>query len=345
MLRRLPLALISLAAVSAWGQNAISARSGMVNHVEGQVFIEGTAIDPKFGQFPQVSNDETLSTQEGRAEVLLTPGVFLRLAENSSFKMLSNRLSDTAIEVASGSAMVEVDELLKDNAIAVHFKGGTASLVKQGLYRFDEDLARMRVYDGEAHVSLGEQNLTAKKGKQVALGDSLVASNFDTKVTDPFYRWASRRAEYISTANISSARTAGANGLLSSYGGWAWNPWFGMYTFLPGVGYGYSPFGWNFYSPATVGYLYYPWLYGGGNAYPTVGRVNAPTSNGNAGAAALAPARATPPSESGFGNSSSDSGRFSGGTINSGIASGAAGGGGGMATRGGGGGVGGGRGR
>jgi hypothetical protein len=317
----------------------------MVNHVEGQVFIEGKAIDPKFGQFPQVSNDQTLSTQEGRAEVLLTPGVFLRLAENSSFKMLSNRLSDTAIEVASGSAMLEVDELLKDNAIAVHFKGGTVSLVKQGLYRFDEDVARMRVYDGEAHVSLGEQNLTAKKGKQVVLGDSLVASNFDTKITDPFYRWASRRAEYISTANISSARTAGANGLLSSYGGWAWNPWFGMYTFLPGVGYGYSPFGWNFYSPATVAYLYSPWLYGGGYAYPTVGRVNAPTSNGNAGAAALAPARATPPSESGFGNSSSDSGRFSGGAINSGIASGAAGGGGGMATRGGGGGVGGGRGR
>ncbi|HLH44764.1 MAG TPA: hypothetical protein VKV74_17380 [Bryobacteraceae bacterium] len=341
MLRRLPLAFILFAAVSAWGQNAISARSGMVNHVEGQVFIEGKAIDTKFGQFPQVNNDETLSTQEGRAEVLLTPGVFLRLAENSSFKMLSNRLSDTAIEAASGSAMLEVDELLKDNAIAVHFKGGTVSLVKQGLYRFDENFARLRVYDGEAHVALGEQNLTARKGKQVVFGDNLVASNFDPKITDPFYRWASRRAEYVSTANISSARTAGQNGLLSSYGNWAWNPWFGMYTFLPGVGYAYSPFGWDFYSPATVGYLYYPWLYGGGGyAHPTVGRVAPPTNNGNAGIAALAPARATPPSESGSGGNPSFGSGGDRSTISSGIASGGVGGG--MAARGGGG-VGGGR--
>jgi hypothetical protein len=351
VLRRLPFALASLAALSAWGQNAISARSGMVNHVEGQVFIQGKAIDPKFGQFPQVNNDETLSTQEGRAEVLLTPGVFLRLAENSSFKMLSNRLSDTGIEIASGSAMLEVDELLKDNAIAVHFKGGTISLVKQGLYRFDEDLARMRVYDGEAHVAVGEHSLTARKGKQVVFGDTLVASNFDTKSTDPFYRWASRRAEYISTANVSSARTAGASGLLSGYGSWAFNPWFGMYTFLPGAGFGYSPFGWDFFSPATVGYIYTPYLWGGGYAYPTLGRVTPPTNNGNSGAAALAPARATPPSASSSNNpfpgpprSDISSGIASGGGAPGGGAPG--GGGGGMVSRGGAaGGAGGGRGR
>src|SRR5215471_14328208 len=322
----------------------------MVNHVEGQVLIDGKAIDPKFGQFPQLHNDETLSTQEGRAEVLLTPGVFLRLAENSSFKMLSNRLSDTAIEVASGSAMLEVDELLKDNAIAVHFKGATISLVKQGLYRFDEDLARMRVYDGEAHVTLGERNLTARKGKQVAFGDTLVASGFDTKITDPFYRWASRRAEYISTANISSARTAGANGLLSSYGSWAWNPWFGLYTFLPGTGFGYSPFGWDFFSPATVAYIYSPYLWGGGGyAYPTLGRVTPPTNNGNSGAAALAPARATPPAESSSSSSrSAISSGIASGSGGGGVASGGGGGGGGgMVSRGGGaaGGIGGGRGR
>jgi hypothetical protein len=320
----------------------------MVNHVEGQVFIEGKAIDPKFGQFPQVNNDETLSTQEGRAEVLLTPGVFLRLAENSSFKMLSNRLSDTAIEVASGAGMLEVDELLKDNAIAVHFKGGTVSLVKQGLYRFDEDLARMRVYDGEAHVVVGERSLTARKGKQVVFGDTLVASSFDTKVTDPFYRWASRRAEYISTANISSARTAGANGLLASYGSWSWNPWFGMYTFLPGVGYGYSPFGWDFFSPATVAYVYTPYLYGGGggSSYPALGRVTAPPRNSisNSGVGALTPVRATPPSQDnsiGGSQGSVIGSRSDGGAAPSAISSG----GGGMVSRGAAGGVSGGRGR
>ena len=36
-------------------------------------------------------------------------------------------------------------------------------------------------------------------------------------------------------------------------GGWAFNPIFGMYTYLPYSGFGYSPFGYTYYSPNTVG--------------------------------------------------------------------------------------------
>jgi len=71
----------------------------MIHYVEGKVLLEGQPVDPKFGEFPEVKNDQVLQTEEGRAEVLLTPGVFLRVSENSSFRMLSNRLSDTALEV------------------------------------------------------------------------------------------------------------------------------------------------------------------------------------------------------------------------------------------------------
>jgi hypothetical protein len=327
VLRRLSLALVSLAAVSAWGQSAISARSGMINHVEGQVLLDGQPVDPKFGQFPRVENDSILATQDGRAEVLLTPGVFLRLDENSSFKMLSNHLSDTALEVVSGSAILEVDEMLKDNAITLHFKKGTISLSKRGLYRFDTELSRMRVYDGQADALVDEKTTTVRKGRQLVFGEALVASNFDTNDTDPFYRWASRRAEYISAANVSSARTTGASsgsGLLSSgyggpcanygglypnygsmysscgYGSWAWNPYFGMYTYVPGFGYGYSPFGWDYFSPYTVAYAYPTYLYGGGGAtstLPAVGRVTPPTEN-NVGRSALIAARSTAPSAS-----------------------------------------------
>ena len=304
MLRRLPIILVSLAAVSAWGQNAISAKSGMVNHVEGQVLLDGKAVEPKFGDFPQVNNEQTLSTEEGRVEVLLTPGAFLRLAESSSFKMLSNRLTDTALEVLSGSAMIEIDELLKDNAITLHFKGATISLTKAGLFRFDTDFSRLRVYEGETNVMFGQHSLSEKKGKQVVFGDTMVASNFDTKATDPFYRWASRRAEYISMANVSSARTAGQGGYTcytsaSNCGSWAYNPWFGLYTYIPGIGYGYSPFGWGLYSPYTVGYAYVPYLYGGGSPTPssTLGRVSPATFGNSAGNGVLTPARATPASE------------------------------------------------
>jgi hypothetical protein len=303
----------------------------MVNHIEGQVLLDGKVVEPKFGEFPQINNEQTLSTEEGRVEVLLTPGAFLRMAEGSSFKMLSNKLSDTALEILSGSAMIEIDELLKDNAITLHFKGATVSLVKQGLYRFDADYSRLRIYDGEAEVTFSGHNLAARKGKQVVFGDTMVASNFDTKVTDPFSRWASRRAEYISVANVSAARNASTNGLLGygTTGTWAYNPWFGLYTFLPGIGYGYSPYGWGLYSPYTVGYAYVPYLYGGGGSVaPSLGRVSPATSyNGNAAASALTPARATPPSEASV--ASADSGGFTRGGISGGggVAGAAAGGG------------------
>jgi hypothetical protein len=339
VLRRLSLAFVSLAAVSAWGQGAISARSGMINHVEGQVLLDGQPVDLKFGQFPRVENESTLATQDGRAEVLMTPGVFLRLDENSSFKMLSNHLSDTALEIVSGSAILEVDEMLKDNAITLHFKNGTISLAKRGLYRFDTELSRMRVYDGQADALVDEKTTTVRKGRQVVFGEALVASNFDTNDSDPFYRWASRRAEYISAANVSSARTAGSSsgsGLVSSnyggpcanygglypnygslysgcgYGTWAFNPYFGMYTYVPGFGYGYSPFGWDYFSPYTVGYAYPPYLYGGTtyggttSRLPAVGRVTPPTEN-NVGRTALMAARSTTPSASPAASASSAS--------------------------------------
>jgi hypothetical protein len=34
--------------------------------------------------------------------------------------------------------------------------------------------------------------------------------------------------------------------------GWYWDPWFSGFTFLPGDGFFYSPFGWGFYSPLVA---------------------------------------------------------------------------------------------
>jgi hypothetical protein len=286
--QRLTLALALIGAASAWGQNALSAHSGMIHYVEGRVLLDGQPVEPKATEFPEVKKDQTLSTEEGRAEVLLTPGVFLRLSEDSSFRMISNRLTDTSFEVVSGDALIEVMELLKDNAITVQFKGATASMAKRGLYRFDADKGNVRVYDGEIGLTFGEQNIVARKGKEVAVGDGLQATNFDPKDTDPFYRWAERRSEYIATANVSAARQAGSAGLLASTGSWAYNPYYGMFTYLPGTGYGYSPFGWAYYSPLTVG-NYYNYYYGNyGGYYNSLG---VGTRVGTESSGALAPTR------------------------------------------------------
>jgi len=113
----LTLALFSLPSASA--QAVISARSGMVNFVEGDVHLQGQLVRLNGAIFPEVKIGQTLSTQAGHAEVLLTPGVFLRLDNNTSFRMISNKLTDTQLEILSGSALVEADEILKSNRITV----------------------------------------------------------------------------------------------------------------------------------------------------------------------------------------------------------------------------------
>ena len=100
----------------------ISSHSGVVQYVEGRAFLGDKPIEPKFGKFPDIKENQEFRTEDGRAEILLTPGVFLRLGENSSIRMLSTRLTDTRVEVLSGSAMIESNEIPKDNAIQLVYK-------------------------------------------------------------------------------------------------------------------------------------------------------------------------------------------------------------------------------
>jgi hypothetical protein len=255
---------VSVYSAAAWGQAVISAHSGVIHYIEGQVTVEGAAIHPKSTEFPDIKPDQTLATGDGRAEILLTPGVFLRLPENSSVRMVSNSLTDTRIETVSGSALIEVGQLLRNNAVAAQVRGVEIALPKQGLYRIDAEPARLRVYDGEARVTSGAGSISVKRGREIALdAPTLETRAFDAKSTDAFYRWSARRSEYVAAANVIAAKTAGNSGYGSGfasggYSSWAWNPWFGMFTYLPASGVYWSPFGSPFYSPAAINYVYIP---------------------------------------------------------------------------------------
>ena len=288
MFRGFFLAAVLACAHLAWGQSVISAHSGVIHYIEGDAAVDGAAIHPKLTEFPDLKPGQELATTDGRAEVLLTPGVFLRLAENSSVRMISNSLADTRLEMLSGTALIEVGQLLRNNAIAIEVRGAQIALPKQGLYRVDAEPARLRVYEGEARVTASSGKIDVKRGRELDLDvPALEARNFDVKSTDAFYRWSARRSEYVAQANVISARTASSSGYSSGfvsggYGSWAWNPWFGMFTYMPASGIYFSPFGSSFYSPAAIGYVFFPrsrWA-----ASPAVGTPVAPRTFGGMGA-------------------------------------------------------------
>jgi hypothetical protein len=188
--------------------------------------------------------------------VLLGPGAILRIAENSSFRLVADRITDTRLELLAGSALLECAEILKGNRITIVTGGQSATIRKDGLYRFDFDPARLRVYDGEAELTAGGQTLVVKEGRQVALNGLLAAEKFDNKVGDTLYRWSKRRSGYLAVANLSAAKSIRDSGLGWGVSGWRYNPYFGFYTFIPASGIWHSPFGFLYYAPRTVYRVY-----------------------------------------------------------------------------------------
>ncbi|MFZ0735805.1 MAG: hypothetical protein WAM96_01815 [Candidatus Acidiferrales bacterium] len=92
--------------------------------------------------------------------ILLTPGVFLRVADNSSVKMVSPDLADTEVMLEKGRADVEVLDIRKENNIRINENDASTKLLNKGLYDFDTDHAQVRVFKGEAEVYAGSQKIT-----------------------------------------------------------------------------------------------------------------------------------------------------------------------------------------
>src|SRR5258708_19297586 len=105
MFSRCIIFLSTAAALS--GQPVVSVRSGLVHFFEGSVSIDGQPLEQRFGRFCDIKPGSELRTDQGRAEVLLTPGVFLRVDENSSIRMLDNRLTGTRVEFIGESVSLD----------------------------------------------------------------------------------------------------------------------------------------------------------------------------------------------------------------------------------------------
>jgi hypothetical protein len=250
----------------AQNSDPASAVPGTLNYLEGSASIDGRPVTSNSAGRLRLEPNQVLETSQGRAEVLLTPGVFLRLNNNSAVRMVSPDLTNTSVEVLRGEAMLEVAELFKENNLRVVVKGTSTRLAKGGLYNFNADHSQIEVYEGEAFVTAGDHQVKVTKDHEAPLVGVVKAKKFDKgHARDSLYAWSSLRSQYIAEASVQSARTLVAGGPGWWYGaGWYWNPWWDMYAFVPGYGVFYSPFGYPFFSPAFVyAAPYYGFRHGG----------------------------------------------------------------------------------
>jgi hypothetical protein len=253
----------------------VSAKPGAVNYIQGDVTINGDAVWTSNLKTTFLKANDTIAVNNGRAEVLLTPGVFMRLGANSQVRMIQPSLIETQLEVLSGESMIEVDDMVPGSSIAVMDHGSSTTLLKPGLFRFTEH--SIAALDGKADVAFGDRKVVLTKNKEVAIDDTLHASKVDLTQPDDLYAWSNVRAQYNAAASYAGsmqAYNAGGYGF-SSYSapGWYWGTQYNSWMWMPFNGAFYSPFGWGFYGPGVVAYapvMLFPsysggYLYGGYN--------------------------------------------------------------------------------
>jgi hypothetical protein len=241
---------------------------GTLNYLEGQATIDGKLLSSASIGGEVVGAGQVLNTQNGKVEMLLTPGVFLRLGENSEVRMISSGLAEMEVGLDRGQATVEADYWVKDNRLRIDENGARTDILKKGLYLLGAEQPYVQVLEGKAEVSANDQHVSVGKNREASVDPSgkLKTQDFNSKAVQEgtLLRWSRLRSEYEAQANFDAARTVIVDNRW--YGpGWYWGPSFGYWSFLPGEGILYSPFGWGFYSPF---YVYGgPYFYGGYRGY------------------------------------------------------------------------------
>lgn len=239
----------------------ISAKAGGVNFISGSVRIarkDGPSGLLVKGDSVEIGDRVTTGTN-GRAEILLNPGSYIRLGENSAFAFRTTSLDDLQLVVEHGSAIFEV---FADNEfrVSVEAGGNSFTLVQTGIYRIDSlnGRASVAVWKGRAEVGGGQEMVKAGREAVVVAG-RVAVSKFDRGDKDEFETWSKARAKLLAKATASlknkdlrdplmSAFRANRWDLYSSFGLWVYDPFRSVYCFLP-FGRGWSsPYGywyWN----------------------------------------------------------------------------------------------------
>jgi len=157
-------------------------RPGTVDYAEGQVAMGGQNLDAK-SIGAEFTLGQSITTLNGKAEILLTPGVFLRLGPNTSATLVAAGLADTRIRLDRGHAMIEVDQIFSENHLGLTQGSFAIDLLKKGSYDFDAAGKNVRVFDGAAVATGGTHRVELNGGQELntsATSDAK-ANGFDKK--------------------------------------------------------------------------------------------------------------------------------------------------------------------
>lgn len=197
-------------------------QGGVVNMIEGEAaYMPPDAPPQTLLPKQQLKNGDAIQTgHNGRAEVLLNPGYFLRMSANTRIVFLDFAPGNLALKIVSGSAIIEIVtvETLSTyfgweepdpaysifyDSISVSFPQNQFSTVTGGIYRIDvspDQETQLSVAKGRAFFA-GHR---VEKGMSASFRNgSATVAKFKTDETDAFDVWSRARAEFLVKTNHS----------------------------------------------------------------------------------------------------------------------------------------------
>jgi len=202
------LAVFAAALLPLGAQSVISTHSGLIHFFEGEVYLGDQSLESHLGRFPSVPPGAELRTAEGRAEVLLTPGVFLRMGDRSAIRLLANELADTQVELETGSVIVDSGEPNLNTSVSLIYKNWRVHFLQKGAYRIDADPPRLWVRQGQAEVFsvVGAQPVSVEQGMTLPFAGVLVPERASEQSQDALSDWSIGRGESITADNAITAQ-------------------------------------------------------------------------------------------------------------------------------------------
>lgn len=251
-------------AAAAGDRYVISAKAGGVNFVSGSVGIvrtEGNSGHLLKGDKLEIG-DRVSTGADGKAEILLNPGSYLRLGPLSAFEFTTTDLDDLQIRLDSGSAILEVFAT-EDFVVTVNTPKSKFTLADSGVYRIDA-AGSIAVWKGKARIGDGS-NAIVKAGREgsIANGTALIAK-FDRDEMDALDVWSKSRAKELAKLTDNLERGTMRNVLMRSFLGRRWTMYdsFGLWVYDPFRNISlFLPFGWGWGSPYGYSFGHSIWYY------------------------------------------------------------------------------------
>jgi hypothetical protein len=262
----------------------VSTKAGVVNYVKGATTVKAATT---------VAPGKIVATGGGGAvELLLNPGSYLRMGENTEVVFDKVDLYDIAVRILQGSAIIESNGFTKELPLAVTTGDLKMEIIKDGIYLFAD--GKVIVVDGK--VRDAKNGIVYSKGYQISDDQGYRAQKVKT-FTTALEQWSQQRDAQIAQANLNVARSLNRTPGVpvgSFQDVWLWYPAFGSFIYMPGYRYR-SPYGYAYQQVTPV------YTGGGGFGRPDPGGANTSAVGANNG------------SNSGGNVGSSGGGGFSGG--------------------------------